>query len=308
MIDFWCMTSQKITNVLAATDFSPAGNNAVMAAIAICKQHNAVLHLLHVAEKKYVVSVAEFGLGAAIIIDDDQEARSQLYNMYERILKEHEIMVRLHMPKGIAHQEISLAAKELSADLVVMGTHAVSGLKDFLAGSAAYSVIKDTHAAVLTVPEGFAGSFKKILFPIRPVKGVIEKFRFIRSLLNPGSQVNIALLYDGRNGSETFDYKNELTEIVTCLGNLAVPYCIDLYPAADPAAKVLELCNSLSADLLVINATLDRHWTRFFTGPYTQQVLNHAAIPVLSFHDSSVSPVGLPLTGKKQDGSTCYYH
>jgi len=307
MFDFWSMINQPINNVIAPTDFSPLGNNAVMAAIEICKQTNAVLHLLHVAEKKYVVSVGEFGLGAAIANDDDQEARSQLYNMYERILKEHEIMVRLHMPKGIAHEEICLAAKELSAELVVMGAHGSSGFKEFFLGSTAYSVIKNTAVSVLTVPEGYTGSFKKILFPVRPVKGVAEKFSFIQPLLNPGTQVDIALLYDERNDNENTGYKDELTEILISLRSLAVPGYIDMYPTSDPAAKVLELCNITSADLLVINATLDRQWGQFFSGPYTQQVVNHATIPVLSFQNRSVAPIAITFTGKMQDSKTQYY-
>jgi len=301
------MVNQTINNVLAATDFSLLGNNAVMAAIDICKQHGAVLHLLHVAEKKYVVSVAEFGLGTAIASDDDQEARSLLYNMYERILKEHDIMIRLHMPKGIAQEEICVAAKELSADLVVMGTHGISGFKDFLIGSTAFSVIKNTAASVLTVPQDFTGCFKKILFPVRPVKGVVDKFRFIQPLFKPGTQVHIALLHDDGAVNEVFDYKKELAEILLCLRSLAVPCYIDLYPTSDPAAEVLKLSQLIAADLIVINATLDRHWTQFFSGPYTQQVVNHAAIPVLSFQGCSDSFTAKAFTGRTHDSTTQYY-
>lgn len=299
---------QDIRNVLAATDFSTPGNNAVMVAVDICKRHNAVLHLLHVPEKKYVVNVAEFGLGAVITGDDDQAARSQLYNIYERILKEHEVMVRIHMPKGIAHEEICLAAKELPADLVVMGIHGISGLKDFFVGSVAYTVIKNTTTPVLTVPEGFTGDFKKILFPIRPVKGVLEKFRFIQPMLKPASEMHIALLHDEQNSCASFDYKDELTEILMSLRTIGVPGYIDIYAASNPAAKVLELSNKLSADMLVINATFDHHWSQLLTGPYTQQVVNHAAIPVLSFKHGSIAPV-LPSLAVDQLSSTdnCYH-
>ena len=46
---------------------------------------------------------------------------------------------------------------------------------------------------------------------------------------------------------------------------------------------MLEVCDAINADLIVINATLDYKWTQFFVGPYTQQVVNHAKVPVLSF-------------------------
>ena len=48
------------------------------------------------------------------------------------------------------------------------------------------------------------------------------------------------------------------------------------------AKKVLELAKKEKVDLIVINASLDYKWRQFFVGPYAQQVVNHAQVPVLS--------------------------
>lgn len=278
------MIQQKIRNVLAATDFSATGNNAVMAAIDICKQHNAVLHLLHVVEKKYFVNVTEFGIGTALVNYDDQEARSQLYNMYERIVKNDEIMVRIHLPTGIAHEEICQAADELLADIVVIGAHGISGFKEFFIGSTAFRVIKKVKGTVLSVPKDFLpGHFKSILFPVRPVKGIIEKFQFLKPLLKRDCHVHIAVIHEKFKDDEVIDQNKQIAEILMSLHNLSVASSINVYVTNDPASKVLELCDKLAADLLVINATLDYNWTHMFTGPYTQQVVNHCTIPVISF-------------------------
>jgi len=41
--------------------------------------------------------------------------------------------------------------------------------------------------------------------------------------------------------------------------------------------------------LIVINASLDYKWRQFFIGPYTQQVINHAKVPVLSIRTSNAA-------------------
>ncbi|HSC39458.1 MAG TPA: universal stress protein, partial [Chitinophagaceae bacterium] len=44
----------RINNILFPTDFSTLSQNALNTAIAMCKRHNARLHLLHVVEPRFV--------------------------------------------------------------------------------------------------------------------------------------------------------------------------------------------------------------------------------------------------------------
>ena len=274
----------KIKNILAATDFSETGNNAVMVAIEICKQHNAVLHLFHVVENRYIFAVAEPGLDASVINEIDQEARSQLYNMYERILGDHQVMVRIHMPIGTPFNEICKAATEIPIDLIVMGSRGASGLKEFLIGTTAVSVIKNTNIPVLTVPANFdKTNFTRILFPIRFVKGIKEKYRITQFFIKRDSIINIAVLCKEGKEEQLLDCRDVLSDILLSLKNCRVTHTIEMCPCSNIASKVLELSQTYSSDLVVINATLDHSWADFLHGSYTQQVVNHSAIAVLSF-------------------------
>ena len=155
-------------NVLVATDFSMGGNNAVDTAIEICKQYKAVLHLLHVVENTNLVAGGGWGvLPAERISEIDYESRSQLYNIYETVLRTQDIRVQIHMPAGVPFNEICNAASEMPIDLIVVGKHGTSRERGSFMGSTAYSVIKDSTKPVITVPENFEPSeFKKILFPV----------------------------------------------------------------------------------------------------------------------------------------------
>jgi len=42
-------------NILVATDFSPSCKDAIDTAIALCKKHQAALHLMHVVENRYLL-------------------------------------------------------------------------------------------------------------------------------------------------------------------------------------------------------------------------------------------------------------
>jgi nucleotide-binding universal stress UspA family protein len=57
----------------------------------------------------------------------------------------------------------------------------------------------------------------------------------------------------------------------------------DLFYASNVAGDILRIAREKDVDLLAINATLDYNWREVFVGPYAQQIVNHASIPVLSF-------------------------
>ena len=56
----------------------------------------------------------------------------------------------------------------------------------------------------------------------------------------------------------------------------------EIQPCSNIAEKVLQVAAQRNDDIIIINATLDAEWYKFFSGSYTQQIVNHSKIPVLS--------------------------
>jgi nucleotide-binding universal stress UspA family protein len=294
---------KKIQNILAATDFSDLGANAIRVAVKLCKQNNAVLHLIHVVEKRYIIPGTDSGTALPFLATEiDTESREKLYNLYQSVLRSENISVQLHMPEGIPFDEICRAAAEMPIDLVVLGTHGTSGFREFFMGTTAYSVIKNTIKPVLTIPGGFSkDGFQNILFPVRAVPGIKEKFEYIQPLLQQteAAAIHIAAISQNGHEAELLDHKDALHEIILHLKKSAVTFTHEMYTCSNFADKVLEIATMQAADLIVINATLDYKWTHFFIGPYTQQVVNHSKVPVLSFPQAVNSSSAL----KREAGS-----
>ena len=59
--------------------------------------------------------------------------------------------VRTLLRDGEAHEQVLACAKEVGADLVVMGTHGHTGLKHAFLGSTAEKVVRLSECPVLTV-------------------------------------------------------------------------------------------------------------------------------------------------------------
>ena len=64
---------------------------------------------------------------------------------------------RTHLVKGAAHKEIPALARQIKADLVVMGTVARTGIPGFFMGNTAETILNQIDSSVLAIkPPGFA--------------------------------------------------------------------------------------------------------------------------------------------------------
>jgi nucleotide-binding universal stress UspA family protein len=127
-----------IREVLAATDFSEIGDDAVRAARQHAERFGARLHVLH---------VLEVGEG---------DAAQRLARLSEGAGATVPALVRA--PAGDAANEIARYAREHGVDLLVIGTHGRTGMSRALLGSVAERVIRTAPCPVLVVPASASGS------------------------------------------------------------------------------------------------------------------------------------------------------
>lgn len=269
------------------TDFSASANNALTIAVALCKKHNAVLHLLHVKESRYIIATPGTDVSLPSLAQEiDTDARENLYNAYESVMRTG-IGVQIHMPTGIPYDEICKSADAMPIDLIVMGMHGISGPREFFTGTTAYNVIKNSTRPVLTIPDHFNKEcFGNVLFPVRTIPGVKEKFDYLLPLLlrNAGAQLHIAVVQ--HTAEESCIDTVTLNDIFTSLEQNSITSSYSINKCNNIAEQVLHLAKTYRADLIAINATLDYKNTQFFIGPYTQQIISHAHVPVLSFRQA----------------------
>ena len=277
--------STSLQNILVPTDFSKEGHRAVRVAASLCSAHGATLHLLHALDNRHLAETPEPDLALTLMQQEmEKEGIRQLESLYESLLLNDQLQVHIHMSSGDPSEEITREAEELPADLVVIGTHGISGMKEFFLGTTSFHVIKNTTLPVLTIPPDFQKTqFKKILFPVRPMQDVQSKYELIKPFLRePGVHVHVAEL-------EVIGHPqpaDEAERVIDLLKDAGISCSASQYPCSNFARKVIELSESLEVDLIAINATTDTKWTQFFSGPYAQQVVNHSLVPVLSFRTS----------------------
>ena len=142
--------------ILVATDFSECAGAAFKVARKLARQFGAKIVLLHVIQQRLVARVAEHLKAEP---DDLLPAfREEAQERLDKVLKEcccDGLELTSMVTVGIPFQEIAVMARDLAADLIVMGGYGRSGrgpIEEVFFGSTAEKVVRLLPCPVLCVP------------------------------------------------------------------------------------------------------------------------------------------------------------
>jgi len=140
----------RMQTILVPVDLSEPSKRALRYAFALAQQFGAKLILLYAVEP---VATPDFAYHP-LMKEPDEIAAAAEENLKKLCVQEgidsswvEKVVVR----SGVAHGEITEAAKSLKADLIVIATHGHTGLKHVLLGSTAERVVRHAGCPVLVV-------------------------------------------------------------------------------------------------------------------------------------------------------------
>ncbi len=137
--------------IIAAIDFSSGAREAFSLALALARQHQARLTLVHVMPPLITPSP---------LLDDlavNQTTLALREDLHESCAKElaqlqrqaQGVAVETRLLEGDPARELTVLARELDADLLVVGSTGVSGLAETVFGSVAQKVVRRAPCSVL---------------------------------------------------------------------------------------------------------------------------------------------------------------
>lgn len=148
-----------VQKILVPTDLSKCSEPAICLALSMARGLGAAITFLYVWPP-------EFTFEADLKASQDEvfrEKRDEILAEHKRALEAFVakfdtsgIDVTCALKSGPPFLEIIMAAKEIDASMILMGTHGRSGLAQVFIGSVAEKVVRRAHCPVMTVkPEGF---------------------------------------------------------------------------------------------------------------------------------------------------------
>ena len=254
-------TAVGFRNILFATDFSPAAENAIPYVKRLAKHYLANLVVLH-AHPPVVNPMAPPETWASDV--EEQNARDQFHR--EELLSTFAgIFTKVLIGEGGVQANLQAAIEENNTDLVVVGTRGRTGIGKMLLGSVAEEILRTTNCPVLTVgphadpARESDGQIREILFATDFASESNGAAGYAVSLAQE-FQARLAMLHvisEPRAGDLVADC--DVEESSRALLQKLVPsgaeaWCKPEYfvEHGNPAARILDLARLRESDLIVL--------------------------------------------------------
>jgi nucleotide-binding universal stress UspA family protein len=300
-----CMMVE-IREILCPTDFSETSRHALDHAIMIAKWYGsriAALHVIHmplVPEPPPSILAAGSPGPAPVVTSTYQVCEADVRNWVQPAERAG-ISTEVFVDEGNAARRILEHARSWPTDLIVLGTHGLTGIEHAMLGSVTERVLRQAGCPVLTVPPVVVTAakvpYKRLLCPLDFSESSLNALRYAFSLAKE-ADAGLTILHvfdwprDGDLLVERFDTKEfrrvveedvraRLSALVTddvrqwCSPSTTVAY-------GKPYREILDLAGKEETDLIVMGVRGRNPLDLTLFGSTTNHVVRRATCPVLT--------------------------
>lgn len=157
----------RMSSILALTDFSSPSRHAVERAANLASAAGARLHLLHVVPSSALERLrALLGSDTAPESELLSHAERQLHSILDHVGEDHGYDVRARMRAGAVLREIEAEAESSQADIIVAGAHGGDFLRRLALGTTAERLLRVSKRPVLVVKRRSSEPYQRVLVPV----------------------------------------------------------------------------------------------------------------------------------------------
>ncbi len=302
--------SSVIKTILVPTDFSTCARRAEDYAAYLAATCGAEVMLLSVAE--FVPGMdLDYPVNKMYVEALQKDARVALEKAEQRF-QGRGLTVRSAQEIGVASHWISQKARQLKADLIVMGTHGRTGLQHVLLGSTAERTMRLAPCPVLTVraadgetpPASTAAPLiRRLLVPVDFSDCSLEAVEYAAALARQFSAtvtllhvlepvtygLDFTLLPIGGQEQNRKQAEARVAELATALQQKKVTATSQVLGGL-PIDGVLRSAEALQSDVIVMGTHGRRGVSHLLLGSVVEGVMRRAPCPVLAVKSPKYDP------------------
>jgi nucleotide-binding universal stress UspA family protein len=269
--------------ILVPTDFSDYAHYALKVAAGIAKKNEGEVILLHMLE---LPNQAGDALGSGHELPEIMLFKNAALNRLEELMDD-PCLKGLKVSKVIqfelAFDGILNISKVNNVDLVVMGSHGASGFKEMFIGSNAEKVVRNSEVPVLIIKKDkddftidkfvFASDFRdEIKKPFNKVVQFANEF---------DAELHLLMVNTPNNFKPTHVSHQIMDDFIS---NFQIrKFSKHIYNDTNVENGVLNFANFINADLIGMSTHGRKGLSHFFNGSISEDLVNHAVRPVVTF-------------------------
>ena len=272
--------------IIVAIDFSKTSLNALAYGIHIANKAKADVQMVWVdnttSEEVVFEGFAHEERNEKVVL------LKELQEKYSKSLKEGKLDYKTR--KGKVYIELAQQAKSLNADLIIAGTHGVSGFEEYWIGSNAYRIVTNAPCPLITLRHDCkVEDIHKIIIPIDSSQETRQKIPIASQLAQLfNSEIHVLSLYSTPLKSVQRRVDTYAKQVMDYFDERKIKYVPVVMESENITRTTLDYAETINADLIAIMTEQETTTANIFLGPYAQQMINHSPIPVLSMRSKEL--------------------
>jgi nucleotide-binding universal stress UspA family protein len=277
-------------NIVVPCDFSTPSRNAFRFALSIAARSGGTIHLLHVIELPVLISPLPVA-----IPDYQGELRRELESNAEAELNKLSFEYNSEGIKVLHSIQFGALEKTLlhyivtqDIDLVVLGSHGASGLRDIVLGSNAEKLIRHSPVPVFVIKDLFVGPITKIVLPVPYsqkhqsvfTEKVLELQEFFKATLH------LLWVNTPANFTPDTETKKMLDQFIERWG--VNRYATHIFNHRTEEEGILEFTRMINGDLIAMSTHGRKGLAHIVAGSLTEDLVNHTTNLVWTFAAENV--------------------
>ena len=280
-------------NILVATDFSPASEQAIVYAASLARRYGAAIYLTHVVTLDGYPLVSPEYTAMSL-----EKKHAEVRTRFRQILKSGEltgIPFETVTKEGNLWPTIEESIKTFDIDLVIVGTHGAGAVEKMMIGSGAEEIFRKAQVPVLSIgpvtpkEPWYEMEFKNILFATDFGKSAEREALYAFSLAQEHrSRLTLLHVFPHPEAfsKETLIEKEhsfyaQLLELVPITNGMHCKVEVRVV-FGNPAEQILRIAKETNAELIVMGAKHRRSLAGNVPHTKAYRVVSAAHCPVLT--------------------------
>ena len=273
--------------ILVPVDFSKHSEHALEVAAAIAKEQNSEIVALHM-----------MGLNDAVVTrNQSKEVFEAMY--YMRLaetrfaeLLDKDYLQGLKVTDAVHNytnfNEINDVAKELNIDLIIMGSHGTTGMKEVFVGSNTEKVVRTSEIPVLVIKHRAENFNPKLgIFACDFLENSVGPYKRAKRIFDL-LDIDMQLLYINLAGDfrSTREVEKRILKFLTDANDpnpLIGLNNVIQYSDYSVEAGIFAYSQVVNADIIALPTQGRQGLAHFFSGSIGEDVVNHSDLPVMTF-------------------------
>ncbi|MCG2610848.1 universal stress protein [Flavobacterium sp. SM15] len=269
--------------ILVPTDFSNHAEYALKVAAQIAKKNNAEIYILHMLELPHEGNDAlSEGHEIPEIMYFKKRAEEKLDELTQASYLDGIDVSEIIKIEGTFEGIIGISKKN-DIDLIVMGSHGSNGFREMIIGSNTEKVVRTSEVPVLVIKRDTPDfNVNKFVFASDFSDEIRDTFAKAVEFSNKfGAHLNLVSINTPNNFKSTSVSEKIMSDFIA---NFKIDnYSTHIYNDVNIEKGILNFANSINADLIGMSTHGRRGLAHFFNGSISEDLVNHAVRPVITF-------------------------